>query len=157
MLREILHDRTVVGTLQRQDNLRLRGDVVLHGHGGLVERRVGHHLEDVAVLGNHVAESLLGDAQHVEERFGLVDVGHRRRENRTQRVAHFTRPLRLRAYENQLVGLALRGFEIGVAQRAEGVASGGQRGEKGDNQQTVESFHGPNVFCTNILIFSQTV
>ena len=157
VLREVLHDRTVVGSLQRQDDLRLRGDVVLHGHGGLLHGGVDQHLEDVAVLGDHVAESALGDAQHVEERFGLVDIGNRRREDRAQRVAHFARPLRLRADENQLVGFALRGFDVGVAQRAEGVATGGQRGEKENDRQTDKSFHGRDVFWANILIFSQTV
>ena len=106
-------------------------DVTLYWtDAGLGERGVFEYLEDVAVVGDHARESPFGDAEHVEQRLGLVEVGNRSREYRAQRVAQLARPLLLGADDDQLVGGALSGFEPRFCQRMECVA-GRHRCEKG--------------------------
>ena len=140
VLREVIHHGLVVGSLKRQHDLRVGGDIVLHGRRGRLQRGIDDHFEDVAVVGDHARETAFGDAQHVEERFGLVQVGHRGREDRAQRISDLARPLGLGAYHDQLVGLSLRAF-FRFVQGLEGVAARHRDDDGGNQCDTEDSFH----------------
>ena len=136
---EVSDHGVVIGALERDDDLGFGGDVILHGGRGLLERRVDDHLEDVAVVGNHVLETAFGDAQHVEQGFVLVQVGYRCGEDGSQRVAELSVPLHLRAYDDEFVGAALG--SLFLAQRIEGVTSHHRQQDHDDPHSLKKAFH----------------
>ena len=128
--------------MQGQHDLRRRGDIVARAYGYLVQRGVGHDLEDVAVVGDHPREILRTDAQYVEMRFGLVEIGDRRRECVAQRFAGFARPFALFADYDHFVGRTLRGLERRSGKFVESVAGGRRNGDACREEQTDGCFHG---------------
>ena len=153
--REERRDRLVAGPHERHHDLGLGRHVVLDGDAGLGERGVFEYLEDVAVVGDHAREPAFGDAQHVEQRLGLVEVGDRCREYRAQRIAHLARPLLLRADDDQFVGGALCGFEPRIGQCPECLATCHRCDDGRGQRDTEDSFHSRSGIesTTNIVIF----
>ena len=118
------------GALQRNDDLRFGREVVLHARLGLWQRRIDDQFQDVAVLGDGARIPPFGDAQHVENRLGLVEIGHRLREYGPQRIAQRTVPGFMPADDDEFVGASLCGHAVRIAQAAECVATNGGDREK---------------------------
>ena len=78
--------------MQRHDDLRLGIEVVLHGRCRLLDLRVDEYLQYVAVTCDEILESARQHAQHVEERFALVESRDGFGQNAAQRIAQRTLP-----------------------------------------------------------------
>ena len=157
VFREVFHQRSVAGALQRHHDLRIGRHVVLHGGRGLLQLRIDQNLENVAVIGDHAREAAFGDAQHVEDRLDLVQIGHRGGEDRAQRISDLARPLRLGTYHDQFVGFSLCTF-FRIVQGLEGVAACCRRDDQRCDRYPEKRFHSRSirvVFITNIRIFFQ--
>ena len=143
--RQVVGHRLLVGPLQGHDDLRRRFQIVLHGDARLRDRRIDDHFQDVAVFDDHVGEPVGQHAQHVEERLGLVQIGHRSREDLADRIAQLARPVVLGTDDDQFVGRAQRGGQPFVREGAERVAARQQQSQD-RRQKYGESFHGRYVF-----------
>ncbi len=141
MLRDILHDGTVVRPLERQHDLRSGRQIILHAHRRFGQRGVFDDLQDVAMIGQHAGKILRTHAQHIEQGFGLVEIGDRRRQHGPQRIAHLARPLALPAHDKQLVGGALRRLEPRTGRLLESVAPRCHDGNQRRETEKPEYFH----------------
>ena len=140
MRAEVVDERLLGRPLQRHDDLRLGIEVVLHGRCRLFDLRVDEYLQYVAVTRDEILESARQHAQHVEERFALVESRDGFGQNAAQRIAQRTLPFGLVADHDQFVGRTLR-VDALFAQRAERLAAETRRCDGKHDGQFYYSFH----------------
>ena len=139
MRAEVVDERLLGRPLQRHDDLRLGIEVVLHGRCRLLDLRIDEYLQYVAVTCDEILESARQHAQHVEERFALVESRDGFGQNAAQRIAQRTLPFGLVADHDQFVGRTLR-VDALFAQRAERLAAETRRCDgKHDGQFYVQT------------------
>lgn len=106
----------------------------------LLDLRIDEYLQYVAVTRDKILESARQHAQHVEERFALVESRDGFGQNAAQRIAQRTLPFGLVADHDQFVGRTLR-VDALFAQRAERLAAETRRCDGKHDGQFYYSFH----------------